>query len=161
MPLIVRRAVPTELDQIIDILAECSAWLKGRHIDQWPDRFSPTVLLPDLEAGNLYVVPADSCLAATVTLQWTDSMFWGERADAGFIHRLGVRRSHAGIGRSVVEWAAKEVLSRGRQYLCLDCPSTNLRLRRYYEELGSRWLERWPVPPNTLTRWHTVDGGPS
>ena len=94
------------------------------------------MLLPALEAGNLYVVPDETCLAATVTLQWTDSMLWGDRGDAGFIHRLGVRRSHAGMGRSVVEWAAKEVLSRDRHYLCLDCLSTNLRLRRYYEEVG-------------------------
>lgn len=33
--------------------------------------------------------------------------------------------------------ASAEVLSRGRHYLCLDCLSTNHRLRRYYGDRGS------------------------
>ena len=77
-------------------------------IVRWPDRFTPTSLLPTLEVGDLYVVPDEASLVATVTLQWTDPMFWGDRADAGFIHRLGVRRSHVGIGTSIFRWASKE-----------------------------------------------------
>jgi GNAT superfamily N-acetyltransferase len=43
---------------------------------------------------------------------------------------------HAGVGRSLFEWATQQAISHGRSYLCLDCLSTNRRLRRYYEDLG-------------------------
>lgn len=132
----VRTAQIDDLDEVTDILAKCSAWLRSKGIVQWPERFSPDQLLPSLEAGTVYVVADGFALAATVTLQWSDPMFWGERADAGFLHRMGVRRSHAGLGTSIMQWASAEVLTRGRRYLCLDCLSTNHRLRSYYEGHG-------------------------
>lgn len=133
---VVRTAQTDDLDEVTDILAECSAWLRSKGIVQWPDPFPPDQLLPSLEAGDLYVVDNGPALAATVTLQWSDPMFWGDRADAGFLHRIGVRRSHAGLGIGIMQWASAEVLIRGRQFLCLDCLSTNHRLRRYYEGHG-------------------------
>ena len=121
---------------MIDILAECSAWLRSKGIVQWPERFSPAQLLPSLESGDLYVVDDGTSLAATVTLAWSDPVFWGDRADAGFLHRIGVRRSHAGLGGGILQWASVESLTRGRQYLCLDCLAANHRLRKYYEDHG-------------------------
>jgi hypothetical protein len=136
MPPFVRPALADDLDEVIDILAECSSWLRSRGIVQWPERFPREQLLHSLEAGDLYVVADGSAPVATVTLQWTDPMFWGDRNDAGFLHRIGVRRSNAGLGTGILQWASAEVSARGRQYLCLDCPSTNDRLRRYYEDHG-------------------------
>lgn len=133
---IVRTAEAEDLDDVIDTLAECSSWLNSKGIVQWPERFARAQLLPNLDAGDLYVVDGDTSLAATFTLQWSDPMFWGDRADAGFLHRLGVRRSHAGLGSDILRWTFAEARSRGRQYLCLDCLSTNHRLRRYYEDHG-------------------------
>ena len=133
---VVRTAQTDDLGEIIDILAESSAWLRSKGIVQWPERFSPDQLLPTLDAGDLFVVDDGSALAATVTLQWSDPMFWGDRTDAGFLHRMGVRRSHAGLGIEIMQWASAQVLARGRRYLCLDCLSTNHRLRQYYEDHG-------------------------
>jgi protein-tyrosine phosphatase len=154
---VVRTAHLEELDAVIDILAECSAWLRSKGIVQWPDRYSPAQLLPSLEAGDLYVVEDGDALAATVTLQWSDPMFWGDRADAGVLHRLGVRRSHAGLGRDVVAWAETEASARGRAFLCLDCLSTNHRLRRYYEERGFSMVGQVMGPPGHA---QTVAHGP-
>lgn len=153
---VVRRAEPDDLEEAIDILAECSAWLRTRGIVQWPDRFRPDLLLPALRAGDLYVVDDRSSLVATVTLQWSDSMFWGDRTDAGFIHRLGVRRSHAGLGSGILTWASEEALSRGCHYLCLDCLSTNRRLRRYYEDHGYSMVGELTGPTDHA---HTIAHG--
>lgn len=120
----------------VEVLAEASSWLKARGVIQWPDRFPEDLFLATVSRRELYLVLLDGELGGTVTLQWSDPMFWGERADAGFIHRLAIKRSHAGIGKQVVSWAEEQVVARNRQYLCLDTVSTNPRLRRYYEELG-------------------------
>jgi GNAT superfamily N-acetyltransferase len=73
-----------------------------------------------------------------VTLQWSDPPFWGDRHDAGFVHRLAVRRSHTGSGRALLDWAEGQVAARGRSFVCLDTLSSNTRLRRYYEDMGFR-----------------------
>jgi len=156
MPPVVRTAQIDDLNEVIDILAECSGWLRSKGIVQWPERFRPDQLLPSLEAGDLYVVDGRSALAATVTLQWSDPMFWGDRTDAGFLHRMGVRRSNAGLGAGILQWASAEVLARGRQYLCLDCLSTNDRLRRYYEDHGYSMVGELTGPSDHA---HTVAHG--
>lgn len=127
-----------EADAVVDVLAEASAWLASKGIHQWPARFEIEFIQETIKAGTLYVVKVGGRLAGTVTLQWSDPMFWGERDDAAFIHRLAIRRSHAGLGREVVAWAESEALSSGRRHLCLDTLSSNVRLRRYYEDLGFR-----------------------
>jgi len=153
---IIRTAEPEDLDEVIDILAECTAWLSSKGIVQWPGRFSSAQLLPSLEAGDLYVVEDETFLAATVTLQWSDSMFWGDRKNAAFVHRMGVRRSHAGLGRDILNWASTEASGRGRQYLCIDCLSTNHRLRRYYEDHGFSMVGEMSGP---IDHAHTVAHG--
>ncbi len=154
---VVRAAHADDLDEVIDLLAECSSWLQTKRVVQWPERFTTAQLLPTLEAGHLYVVDGGTALAATCTLQWSDPMFWGDRSDAGFLHRLGVRRTHAGLGSGILGWASSEVNSRGRRFLCLDCPSTNRRLRRYYEDHGFSAIGQVAGPPDHA---HTIAHGP-
>jgi GNAT superfamily N-acetyltransferase len=138
MPLAVRPAGPDEVELVGDILAEASAWLQSKGIAQWPARFAPEFLLGCVERGELYVATDGGRIVGTVTLQWSDPLFWGDRQDAGFVHRLAVQRAHAGGGRDLLEWVEGEVKARGRSFVCLDTLSSNTRLRRYYEEMGFR-----------------------
>jgi GNAT superfamily N-acetyltransferase len=134
----IRQAGHGDLPTVIDILADTAAWLKTKGIVQWPDRFPPSVVISAMDGADLYVVAKGVEVVATITLQWHDPSFWGERDDAAFVHRLAVRRGHSGLGRSLLDWAAEQARSKGRTYLCLDCLSTNQRLCRYYEDLGFR-----------------------
>ena len=134
----IRKAHSADIPEVVAILAECSAWLKTKGIVQWPDRFPETLIASAVESGNLHIATGASIMVATITLQWRDPMFWGAREDAGFVRRFAVRRSHAGVGPLLLDWAAQQALLKGREYLCLDCLSTNHRLRRYYEDLGFR-----------------------
>jgi GNAT superfamily N-acetyltransferase len=138
MDLDIRRAVDGDVEEVIDILAESAAWLKTRGMVQWPDRFDQALIAATVERDELFVAADAGLTVATVTLQWSDPMFWGERDDAAFVHRLAVRRSHAGIGLRLLDWAKQQTMLNGRQFLSLDCLATNARLRRYYEDLGFR-----------------------
>jgi GNAT superfamily N-acetyltransferase len=66
-------------------------------------------------------------------------------------HRLAVRRAHAGVGPTVLEWAEATSRARGRAYLCLDTLTSNTRLRRYYEELGFHEVGEIVGPAEHLT----------
>jgi hypothetical protein len=125
-----------DVPMAIEILAEASAWLRGRGIRQWPPRFDSGFIRRSAEFGQLYLVTSGREVAGTVTLQWSDEMFWGDRTDAGFLHRLAILRSHRGAGPDVIRWAEREVAAHDRLYLCLDTLTSNARLREYYEDLG-------------------------
>jgi len=142
----IRRADDEDVSDVLAILAEATAWLRTKGIVQWPDRFPRSVIEATVDSGGLFVATEGSVIVATVTLLWSDPSFWGDRDDAGFVHRLVVRRTHVGLGRTVLDWAADQVRSAGRSHLCLDCLGTNERLRRFYEELGFRLVGEVPGP---------------
>jgi hypothetical protein len=142
----IRRADHGDVSDVLAMLAEATAWLKTKGIVQWPERFPRSVVEATVASGGLFVATEGSVMVATVTLLWSDPSFWGDRDDAGFVHRLVVRRTHAGMGRTVLDWAADQVRSAGRTHLCLDCLGTNRRLRRHYEELGFHLVSEVPGP---------------
>ena len=121
---------------MIDVLAEASAWLRSIGIQQWPMRFSEELMSATAGAGGLHVAVESTRVVGTVTLQWSDPLFWGDRADAGFFHRLAVRRSHTGVGKSLIDWADRRTEEQGRPFLCMDAMTSNRRLRDYYEAIG-------------------------
>jgi ribosomal protein S18 acetylase RimI-like enzyme len=77
-----------------------------------------------------------------MTLQWSDETFWGERPDdAGYVHRLVVRRDRAGtgVGPACLDWASQRVRAANRAWLRLDVSADNLPLALYYERLGFQY----------------------
>ena len=153
----IRIASLGDADEIIAILAEASAWLAGKGVVQWPSPFPADVIRQSIENGDAYVATDGGVVVGTITLEWSDLPFWGPRDDAGFVHRVAVRRSHAGLGRSMMEWAEQQVISRGRSFVCLDCLSSNIDLRHYYEGLGFKLVDEVPGPERHP---HTIAHGP-
>lgn len=137
----VRTADPDDLEHVLDILSEASAWLLSRGIKQWPERFQETFILEPISKGDTHIAFLEGRPAGTITLQRKDPVFWPAASDdALYVHRVAVRRSHAGLGRLLISWAERWALAGGKRYLRLDCWDENSVLRRYYEELGFRHL---------------------
>ena len=157
MTLDIRPAAAGDVDVVVDVLAEATAFVKSKGLAQWPAPFPREAILGFVASGVLYVAEAGGEVIATITLQWSDPPFWGDRDDAGFVHRLAGRRSHPGVGRTLLAWAENRAVERGRRFLCLDCLAANSRLRRYYEDLGFRLVTEVPGPPDHP---HTTAHGP-
>ena len=60
-----------------------------------------------MPSQHLQVIPA-----ATITLDWSDHI-WPDDQRAGHAHRTAVRRSAAGLGMELLEWAQQECLRHG------------------------------------------------
>jgi GNAT superfamily N-acetyltransferase len=124
---------------VLDLLAEASEWTRARGYDNWPARFPRSLIARNVDAGELCVVEREDVTIATLTLQWSDEFFWGvSDADAGYVHRLAVRRDHAGagLGYQLLDWADERVRANGRALLRLDVVSDNRPLRDYYAAAG-------------------------
>lgn len=129
-------ASPSDIDQVLAVLDEAAAWLRTAGIDQWPDRFDPAWVEEAITRGETWLARADGVVVGTITLDWDDPL-WADREEAaGYVHRMAVRRSAAGLGSSLLGWAADTSRSRRRSHLRLDCVTSNKRLRAYYEARG-------------------------
>jgi hypothetical protein len=133
-----RHAGEGQTDEVLAILNEAAVWLRSRGIEQWPESFGAAQVAAAIRDGHTWLVDVDGVTGATVTLDWCDPLWSAGQGDAGYLHRLAVRRSLSGLGDEVLTWAADQVKGRGRRFLRLDCVATNIDLRGYYERRGFR-----------------------
>jgi protein-tyrosine phosphatase len=108
---------------------------------------SREVLADHLRRSRFYLAWDGAEAVGTFCLWDADPELWGERPpDALYLHRLAVRRSHAGLGRDLLARAERLTAAAGRRCLRLDCMAGNPDLRAYYERAGFRLcgVQRWP-----------------
>ncbi len=119
------------------MLGDAATWLLARGVEQWPERFDPDWVFPAIEAGETWLAVVDGVIVGTVVVQWDDAIFWaGYPDDAGYLHRLAVRRPGTRTGRDLLRWAEHHAAEAGKELLRLDCVSWNRLLRAYYERAG-------------------------
>jgi GNAT superfamily N-acetyltransferase len=134
----ITQAGADDLDDVLDILNESARWLAGRGINQWRvDGFPHELIANDISRGEVYVAIPKRRAVGTFTLQWSDETFWpGDTADAGYVHRIAVRREARGLGVALLRFAERVTIASGRKLLRLDCFSGNEALCSYYERAG-------------------------
>ena len=125
-----------DASEVLDVLDEACRWLRSRGVRQWPEKLDLAWIEPALTRGETWLAFSSGRAIATITVSWSDPAWELDDGDAGYVHRLAVRRSAAGLGARLVEWAKTHCRDAHRRFLRLDCVSTNAVLRRYYEGLG-------------------------
>ncbi len=137
---LVARAQPGDADAILGILEDAARWLEGRGIDQWhPGDFPRAPLLAVIARGAAYLARGEGDPAGTLTVPWEDVLTWGVMPpDGAYLHGFAVRRAYAGLGlgRALLDWAARQAVAAGKTYLRLNCLASNPALRAYYERTG-------------------------
>ena len=121
------------------LIDDATAWVGDLGFRQWPLPFPREDIAAAISRGEVYVAEMDGDAVGTVTVLKDDPFFWGRRGpDALYVHKLAVRRDHAGrgIGAALVEWVNGLAVESGREYLRLDCLRDDGGIRRYYERLG-------------------------
>lgn len=133
-------AGPDDVDTVMAVMTEVAQWLITKGMDrQWPPVIPREFIAASVGKGEVYLARLNGGVAATVALQWSDQHIWGDRPDdACYVHRLAVRRQHAGqgLGLMLLRWAESVACQRGKGYLRLDCWAENPVLVRYYANAG-------------------------
>lgn len=138
--LVIRRAVPDDVEALAAIGESTSAWLDSLGIDAGrPPKPLREIAADRVHEGDIYLATLDGVPAGTVTLLCDREALWSDLpAEACYVHGLMVHRDFAGrqIGLEMLRWAEHETAARGKLLLRLDCMMENLALRAYYERAG-------------------------
>jgi len=135
----VRLAGAGDVETVGELMDEASAWVNDLGHAQWTRPFPRDTLAAAVSREEVYVADVEGRTVATITVLEDDPLYWGERPpDALYVHKLVVRRDHAGrgLGAALVEWADERAAEAGRQFLRLDCLRDDPGIRAYYERLG-------------------------
>jgi hypothetical protein len=154
----VRIAEPFEAPNIVDVLREAETWLEQRGAPLWTEvELDSGAISADVRTGQYAVALVAGQIVGAVRLTWDDALFWPDATagEAGYVHRLAVRRAHAGgiVSRSLLAWAAAEAATAGRRFLRLDCDARRARLRALYERVGFNFCDERTVGPYLIARY--------
>ena len=128
-----------DVSESLSIMREAAQWLV--------DTGKPLWALDGLTREQLNNPPASFLVlwdgsdgVATLILSFEDNFFWPElpAGSSGFIHKLAVRRSHAGQGaaKALIAHCADACKEKGVQALRLDCDPHRKGLCDFYEKCG-------------------------
>lgn len=142
--IVIRQATGEDTRALVEILTEAANWVE--HMDgtiMWVEgELEEHRVRAEAEAGMFVVAEAEGIVVGAIRFQLDDRLFWPDLdgRDSAFVHRLAVRRSHAGQGIStaLVQWTVDRARSLGKRYLRLDCDADRTRLREVYERFGFR-----------------------
>ena len=159
--MLLRPATVDDVEAVRAVLDDAAGWLRGRRIDQWPERFTSDRIEPAIAAGEVQVAAERGRVVGTYALVWADPVVWGDRPDhddAGYVHQLAVPRSAAGrgVGRRLLAHAGALVADAGRRWLRLDCVAHNAGLRAYYERAGFTWCGDVTDLPRVNPAWRVA-----
>lgn len=137
----ISKAGRSDIDLVLTILDEATVrLLKSGMPTAWePGKFSRQAFLDQIEKGEVYIASVGGEAAGTFILQWSDLLWWGERApDAGYIHKFAIRPAYAGkgLGVEMLKWAETTARKAGKRFLRLNCMADDRKIRDYYERLG-------------------------
>lgn len=153
MPAGSRRKVKTihtasadDLDDILRLLNEASAWLKSRGLKQWGRGFGPDKIGPMVDRREVYIVrEGDRPVATGATTRDGDTDFWTP-AELGqpsaYLNKVAIDRAYAGqgIGALLIRWLVDHAARGGAEHVRLDVWRTNTKLHAYYEFHGWTYL---------------------
>lgn len=134
-------ATTGEIDEAVAIIQEVTQWCIDSGRPMWPlSAASRNVMLQTLVAENFVVGKVNGTPACAMTLTWYDPEYWPKAIpnEAGYIHKVCVRRKFAGMNlpAKMCEYASQLCRERKINYLRLDTYSHSNHLRGMYRKLG-------------------------
>ncbi len=139
----VRAAIDSDAPQVIALLHEAAAWMAAKGTPAWDTAaLNQAFIAPPIQRSELIVARCGPLIVGACTLSPADPEFWPGAPEgvAAYLHKLAVRRTHAGEGVSSRLIAECGDIARrwGCSKLRLDC---HPNLRSLYEQLGFTHLD--------------------
>ncbi|AEL25360.1 GNAT family N-acetyltransferase [Cyclobacterium marinum] len=147
-----------DLPLVLNLLKEAAEKINRMQIDHWqywknPPQEKVRWIEEGIKNGEFYFVDdlANNNIGMVRMLR-EDILYWGKQKDKAFyVHSLIVKEAYngKGIGQRVLEEIGQKAKNKDCQYLRLDSDSKNLKLCKYYENLGFRKVGVKNLPLST------------
>jgi ribosomal protein S18 acetylase RimI-like enzyme len=134
-------ATTGEVDEAAELMREVTQWCIDSGRPMWPlSAVSKSVMLQNHIPDNFVVGKVNGEPACAMILTWYDPEYWpnAKHNEAGYIHKLCVRRKFAGqqLPWKIFEYAMELCRERNANYLRLDTYTHSDLLRSMYRNLG-------------------------
>jgi GNAT superfamily N-acetyltransferase len=140
-------AAPQDASEVAEVLQEAARWITTWRSQLWdPALVGEAFVTPIIAQGQMLTARTGRRIAGVMIMLPEDPHFWPDRppGEAVYLHKLAVRRDHAGTGvpTALMEHAAGLASAQDRRLLRLDCDPP---LSRFYEELGFQAVDEIDV----------------
>jgi ribosomal protein S18 acetylase RimI-like enzyme len=144
------KVVKCEVEEAIKMMKEVASWGRSVGFNVWKDEaLTREKLLKYANEDEFYIGQVSGDNASCMILQWEDTFFWpnAKKYEAGYVHKLCVRRDYAnqGLSAKMVEFAIEECKKRNINYLRLDTGWSNTKLCNLYKSLGFEIVDKFTL----------------
>lgn len=131
-----KKAKLNEIDKILEVYLERMKWFREKEIKQWGkylEHHPKSEFEEVIGKGNYFILEKNNKIIAGFELS-TDSKYWNDnKTKAYYIYKLVTRVGNKGIGNIVFDICKNLAKANDKEYLRLDCLSTNQKLNDIYE----------------------------
>jgi len=140
-----RKAVKTDISDIISIIRQAQAYFKEVGINQWQDNY-PNIetISNDIDNQNGYVLLKDDHIVATIAVSFDgektyDSIYegqWISNNEYAVIHRIAVDNNYKGLGLSsqIIKKVEHLCLNKGVYSIKVDTHEENLSMQKLLDK---------------------------
>lgn len=134
-----------DVDAVIGLIKGRIEWFQRRGIRQWQQETYlaeyPREYFEKCAArSGLYVMKDGDRVCGCMVISDHDPV-WDTDPTAVYFHNLATDPAYPGIGRRIMTLSEQVAVRLGKKVARLDCQGDNMRLNRFYEELGYEFVE--------------------
>ncbi|NRT80685.1 GNAT family N-acetyltransferase [Clostridium beijerinckii] len=136
-----RKAVETDIDDIMNIIKQAQAYFKEQGIDQWQNNYpNSETIRNDIANKHSYILLKDNNIVATAAVSFDgektyNSIYEGEwitNNEYAVIHRIAVDNTYKGLGLSskIIKNVEELCLSKGVHSIKIDTHEENISMQK-------------------------------
>lgn len=138
------KATLNDLENIIDLYKERINWFKEKQIEQWGEyleQHPKSEFEEIISKGYYFILEKNNEIIAGFELS-TDSKYWSDdNTKAYYIYKLVTRVGNKEIGNIIFDICKDLAKTNNKEYLRLNCLSTNKKLNDIYECHGFKLIK--------------------
>lgn len=141
--IIFEKATIDDIDEIINLYAERMKWFKENGIKQWSKYLTnhpKEQFIQVIKNGNFYILKKDNEIIAGFEIS-TDSNFWNDnKSNAYYLYKVVSKVGYKNIGKELFKLAKKITKENKKDYLRIECVSSNKKLNELYDKYGFKYV---------------------
>ena len=142
-----RNGEESDLERVMELVADAQNWFRGQGIDQWQDGY-PTreIILNDISGGENHIVEHNGVVAATCVISFAGEPTYNEIKGKGWlngnryavVHRIAVADEfrRKGIAKEILHYAEELSVEQGIADIRIDTHRDNVAMRSLLKRLG-------------------------